>query len=98
MMNQLTKICKTLKETKGINICFSNTQTVEKLFKKVCENLEEGGRGVGNVIEEFFITPLSTYIFDKDIKTNQTVTIRDIKGLGETAESAVPVVPEIIAS
>lgn len=40
----------------------------EKLYKKVLTNLEEGGRGVGNIVEEYFTTPLSTYVLTTESK------------------------------
>ena len=66
-----------IKETQTIEIELSEN-VWEKIEKKVLENLEEGGRGVGNVVEEYFITPLSNYVFDNHIEKGSVVRITDI--------------------
>ena len=68
----------------------------EKLYKKVLTNLEEGGRGVGNIVEEYFTTPLSTYVFDNRVENGQTITIEDITGLN--SEESELEMPRIIAN
>ena len=46
----------------------------ENAFK----NLQNGGRGVGNVVESLLINPLSRYLFDQGIFENGQVEIKDI--------------------
>lgn len=77
MRSQINKICGKIKETQTIEIELSEN-VWEKIEKKVLENLEEGGRGVGNVVEEYFITPLSNYVFDNHIEKGSVVRITDI--------------------
>lgn len=77
MRAQIKKICETIKETQSIIIQLSEN-VWEKIEKKVLENLEEGGRGVGNVVEEYFITPLSNYVFDHHIQKGGVIHIMDI--------------------
>lgn len=89
MMSQINKICKRLAEDKKIQIKIS-PNVIEKLFRRVSDNRAEGGRGVGNVIEEFLINPLSTFIFDNDISANQSITINDISGIESSDETIIP--------
>lgn len=89
MMSQINKICKRLAEDKKIQIKIS-PNVIEKLFRRVSDNRAEGGRGVGNVIEEFLINPLSTFIFDNDISANQSITINDISGIESNDETIIP--------
>lgn len=77
LYSQITKICGTIKETQGIGIEIART-VWKKLEQRVLENLEEGGRGVGNIVEEYFITPLSNYVFDNHIGKNDVLNITDI--------------------
>ena len=74
----------------------TNARTCKGPKKTVLTNLEEGGRGVGNIVEEYFTTPLSTYVFDNRIENGQTIIIEDITGLNSD-ESELEM-PKIIAS
>lgn len=96
LLSQINKICKAIYSIKKISIKFENDSVKEKLYKKVLTNLEEGGRGVGNIVEEYFTTPLSTYVFDNHIENGQTIIIEDITGLNSD-ESELEM-PKIIAS
>ncbi|MCR4892278.1 MAG: AAA family ATPase [Lachnospiraceae bacterium] len=95
MLNQMAKIQKNLRETKNINITYADKNVYLKLLEKVNGNLEEGGRGVGNVIEQFFITPLSTYIFNNNIQQDGIITIKDITGLDKSSDGTE--IPELVA-
>lgn len=75
--SQVMKICGTIKETQGISIDIAK-DVWKKMESKVLGNLEEGGRGVGNIVEEYFITPLSNYIFDNRMEKDTTLNITDI--------------------
>ena len=75
--SQVNKICEKIKDTQEISIHINNN-VFEYIEKKVLANLEEGGRGVGNVVEEYFITPLSNYVFDNRINKGSELTITDI--------------------
>ena len=96
LFSQINKICKAVYSMKKIRIEFRNDIVKEKLYQKVLTNLEEGGRGVGNIVEEYFTTPLSTYVFDNRIENGQTIIIEDITGLNSD-ESELEM-PKIIAS
>lgn len=77
MLSQVTKICETIKKTQGITVNVDNDMW-HTLDKKVQGNLEEGGRGVGNIVEEFFITPLSNYVFDNGVNKGDAININNI--------------------
>lgn len=77
MHSQIDKICKRIKETQNISISIGD-KVWEVLTNRVLDNLEEGGRGVGNVVEEYFITPLSNYVFDHKLGDGEHVIIEDI--------------------
>lgn len=51
---------------------------MEVLTERALDNLQNGGRGVGNVVENFLINPLSRYLFDNEIFENAVVTIDNI--------------------
>lgn len=87
---QLAKIFQTIQEMKGVTVRFGNKEVIASLYKKVEDNLDEGGRGVGNVVEEFLITPLSTYVFDNKVQSGDKIIIRQIAGLDEKEKSTVP--------
>ena len=75
--SQLNKIIDNLKEQKNITLILE-TNALQFLKNKALGNLENGGRGIGNVVEKFFINPLSRYIFDEQITDGTELTIRSI--------------------
>ena len=50
------------------------------------EYLQNGGRGIGNVVESLFINPLSRFLFDNEIGGNAKISVDDIKISAVTAE------------
>ena len=57
---QLKQICENLAEQRHIFISVpQDSELYKSLLDSCCNNLEFGGRGVGNVVEHDFITPLS---------------------------------------
>ena len=40
------------------------------------ETRETGGRGIGNVVESFFLNPLSEYLFDANVKAEEKVEVK----------------------
>ncbi|MCR4562319.1 MAG: AAA family ATPase [Bacilli bacterium] len=53
----------------------------DSLFQEICRHLNDGGRGVGNVLEKFLINPISAYL--SDVYSNkgsiETLTIEDVR-------------------
>ena len=48
------------------------------LVAKALENLGNGGRGIGNIVESLLINPLARYMFDEAIKSDVRITLNDI--------------------
>ena len=87
---QIKKMIGVLKE-KGITVSIPDKEVMKRLCQRAIQRAkEQGGRGIGNVVEECFVTPLSSYVFDHNI-TEGTIVIKDIKGIDGNG------VPEIIA-
>lgn len=75
--SQINKIIHNLSEEKKINIKISE-KVLEILYAETLKNLDNGGRGIGNIVESLFINPLSRFIFDNDIKENVQLNIKNI--------------------
>ena len=61
--SQIRKIRTNLAVEKGITLNVADG--AKRLLKyKASGNLENGGRGIGNIVETYLINPLSCYIFD----------------------------------
>jgi len=76
LSKQLNSIIDKLYQDKHIKIVLSNS-AYSQLEEMITANLEkgEGGRGIGNVIEQQFINPLSRYMFDNDIREGECLTV-----------------------
>ncbi len=74
---QVNKIIKNLLTEKGIELKLSD-KALEILLAKAVDNLGNGGRGIGNIVESLLINPLARYMFDEDIRNNVSITIDDI--------------------
>lgn len=74
---QVSKIVGNLSAEKHIALTLS-PKAMGILEEQALRNLQNGGRGVGNVVENFLINPLSRYLFDHEIFENAAVTIDDI--------------------
>ena len=48
------------------------------LLSKALDNLANGGRGIGNIVESLLINPLARYMFDEEICEKAKITIEDI--------------------
>ena len=73
---QINKIFAKIFEQKGIQVILSE-EARNYIYKKSFGNLENGGRGIGNVIEKNLINPLSRVIFDENIEGG-TLTVNSI--------------------
>ena len=45
------------------------------LEKAALANLDNGGRGIGNIVESYLINPLARFLFDNDAYEEATVEI-----------------------
>lgn len=75
--SQVNKIIKNLLVEKHITLTLSD-KAMEALTEQALGNLQNGGRGVGNVVENFLINPLSRYLFDHEIFNDAAVMIEHI--------------------
>lgn len=57
-------------------------KSYEKLRDLCCKDLEMGGRGIGNALEEYFINPLSRALFDLSAETG-TFEVEDVNDHGD---------------
>ena len=74
---QLDKIIKKLSVEKHIEITLSS-EVRTSLLEQSLKNLSNGGRGIGNVVENSFINPLARYLFDNEIFENVKLTVHSI--------------------
>ena len=77
LRSQIEKIIKNLEAEKRIQLVISDT-AFGKLREKTLDNLGNGGRGIGNIVESLLINPLSRYLFDEEIKSDVKLTINNI--------------------
>lgn len=75
--SQIDKIIKNLAVDKHIELEISE-KAQDILSNKAIENLDNGGRGIGNVVENLLINPLSRYLFDNEIFDNASIKIEEI--------------------
>lgn len=75
--SQVNKIVKNLSTDKHIILTISE-EAMSVLTEQAVGNLANGGRGVGNIVENLLINPLSRYLFDNEIFNNAKVTIDNI--------------------
>ncbi len=85
MNSQLSKIMDSLKENKEITLDIEEN-AIHFLLDKVLNNLENGGRGIGNIIEKYFINPLSRYVIDNGIKNNSQIIVKNIKDINDIVD------------
>ena len=74
---QIEKIITNLWVEKNIRLVIEDSAR-ETLLRKACSNLKNGGRGIGNVVEDALINPLSRFLFDHEILSEAEVVIEEI--------------------
>lgn len=77
MESQLDKIAGNLLSDNGVSLTISD-EAKESIFERICTNLENGGRGVGNIIEELVVNPLSSFMLDNDLLKDSVISIDSI--------------------
>ncbi len=73
---QVKKIISNLRSDKNIELSLSD-KAMETLLNKANTNLDNGGRGIGNVVEDVLINPLSKYLFDEEFLSDAKIDIQD---------------------
>ena len=76
---QIKAIQKNLLSTKNITLEISK-EAMKDIIKELQKNehISQGGRGVGNVIENMIIRPLSDYLVENSIFYNSEINIKNI--------------------
>ncbi len=74
---QVGKIIRNLSAEKHITLNLSEA-AMTTLTEEALNNLANGGRGIGNVVENLLINPLSRYLFDHEIFGNAELRIQQI--------------------
>ena len=75
---QIKKICDRVEELRNIRLTVPEESPLfEKLLRKSCAHLEYGGRGVGNVIEHDFLTPLGRELVDHKWGEGASIVLKD---------------------
>ena len=77
LTSQIERISTNLALEKHILLSFSD-KARETLSNESLNNLSNGGRGIGNVVENLLINPLSRYLFDNEIFENAEIVIDEI--------------------
>jgi len=79
--SQLTNIQKRMKDENRVELTLSE-ELVALLLEKAFGNLENGGRGVGNVVEKYLLNPLASFMLDNECITDASISV----GLDETGQ------------
>ena len=75
--SQVKKIIRNLASEKKIILEMSDT-AMTTLLEESLQNLQNGARGIGNIVESMLINPLSRYLFDNHIGENARLNIKSI--------------------
>ncbi|RUR36874.1 AAA family ATPase [Clostridium perfringens] len=77
MNSQMKKINNNILSNKNITIEVSN-DVIRYLKGKISNNLDNGGRGIGNIIEKNYINPMARYIYDNNISSGVALKVLNI--------------------
>ncbi len=82
---QVEKIALRLSEDRGIRMTLRE-EARDTLLRAALQNLSNGGRGVGNIVESMLINPLSRYLFDQRVPAGAALTVYGIRGANGSFE------------
>ena len=74
---QIDKIIRNLAAEKHIAMKLEEAAR-RTLLDRALQNLENGGRGIGNIVESYLIDPLARYLFDNKVADGSSVVIHEI--------------------
>lgn len=74
---QIEKIVRNLASEKNIELVVTD-KAKSVLTEKALGNLDNGGRGIGNIVESLLINPLARYLFDEGVKGDAQIILQDI--------------------
>jgi len=75
--SQLERITGRMLSEKNLRIKITE-QAYTALLENSLANLDNGGRGIGNIVENLFINPFSRWLFDNGIFENATVSVDSV--------------------
>lgn len=79
LRKQLTKICNLIAAQKNIRMNWTEDSMFYKKMKEYCmKTLQYGGRGIGNVVEHYFLTPLGRELVFESILPGERINLADI--------------------
>ena len=78
LRGQLNKIISNMKTEKNIDLTISDV-AFETLKVKALGNLDNGGRGIGNIVESMFVNPLSRYMFDNHMLQDCAIDVAAVQ-------------------
>ena len=85
LKKQLCKVCAAVYEQNHISIVWKDESDFYQKIRAHCiENLQYGGRGIGNAVEHYFITPLGREIAFGNVNAGEKMEVTDIKTNGIT--------------
>ena len=77
LRSRIGKIISNMRAAKSIELELSE-RAFETLKEKAIANLDNGGRGIGNIVESLLVNPLSRYMFDSGRMNNCRIKIEEI--------------------
>ena len=77
---QVEKIARRLSEDRSIRLTLYSGAR-DTLLHAALQNLSNGGRGVGNIVESMLINPLSRFLFDNRIEPGGELKVRAIRNV-----------------
>ena len=78
LRSQIDKIVKNLEAEKHIQLVISDA-AYGKLKASALDNLGNGGRGIGYIVESLLINPLARCMFDEGVENGERIVIEDIE-------------------
>lgn len=78
LRSRLKKIKNNLLENKKIVLNWDSC-VEDELLKLAVGNLNNGGRGIMNIVEYAWINPLSRFMFDQRVMNNADITVRHVR-------------------
>ena len=80
LRKQLNKICSLIEAQKNIRMSWIDDSRFYRKLKDHCmQNLQYGGRGIGNVVEYYFLTPLGREIAFETLMAGNRIRLQDIE-------------------
>lgn len=73
LLKQLNDVKTYMSGEKNISLDFTDIE--DHLLCVAMDNIENGGRGIGNIVEEYIINPLSRIIYDFEDSSKKRITI-----------------------